>query len=345
MSHEINSIDFQQGREMAWHGLTDVKPELSLKDSRFAQWDYLELPTFLEYNGQRMATGEKRLVCSDIGLPVGKTYSDSRTQFTNGELIELMESALSDAGAKLESCGTVRNRETRFFSFSVEGAEKFQAGGQLHKMAISIVDDIVGRFKMFFSLNMTKAVCANTVATVLRTADSESAVKHTLNARKRLPSFHEAIEKAIHTQDEYIAKIDRLANERVNTEEAKGIFAAFMAQDMKAKTLSRRAINTTDELVSLFLRGAGNKGETLNDVFSAVTDYYSHNSSGGDDKQKQFESSEFGAAAKAKNSFLELLEKPVGELRSLAKVGNDLIATSLVALDAAKTARANALTV
>jgi uncharacterized protein (DUF736 family) len=70
-------------------------------------------------------------------------------------------------------------------------------------------------------------------------------------------------------------------------------------------------------LTGLFNGGAGNNGETLLDAFSAVTDYYSHESSGGEDqpgfRTKQYLSSEFGSAAKKKQDFF----------RTLFKVSND----------------------
>jgi len=61
----------------------------------------------------------------------------------------------------------------------------------------------------------------------------------------------------------------------------------------------------------LFQRGAGNNGETLLDAFSAVTDYYSHESSGGADqpgfRMKQTISSEFGSASRKKQDFFNAL--------------------------------------
>jgi hypothetical protein len=66
------------------------------------------------------------------------------------------------------------------------------------------------------------------------------------------------------------------------------------------RKLSTRAGNTVERLGELFVRGAGNRGETMLDCFSAVTDFYSHESSGGENRLKQLASSEFGAGANAK---------------------------------------------
>ena len=75
--------------------------------------------------------------------------------------------------------------------------------------------------------------------------------------------------------------------------------------------MSSRTFNTVTRLAELFQRGAGNNGETLLDAFSAVTDFYSHESSGGADQPgfrvKQALSSEFGSASRKKQDFFSNL--------------------------------------
>lgn len=52
----------------------------------------------------------------------------------------------------------------------------------------------------------------------------------------------------------------------------------------------------------------GNHGRDAADLFSAVTDYYTHESSSGEDKQRQFVSSEYGAGLQRKQDFFAVLQ-------------------------------------
>ena len=79
----------------------------------------------------------------------------------------------------------------------------------------------------------------------------------------------------------------------------------FLLVNNPREGVSTRCLNTVDSLDSLFKRGAGNRGESYADVFSAVTDYYTHNSTrgGGKSKSNQYVSSEFGLGRMNKQSF------------------------------------------
>jgi hypothetical protein len=113
----------------------------------------------------------------------------------------------------------------------------------------------------------------------------------------------------------------------LTVDSARPLFAGWLGEG--AERLSTQAVNTTDELVALYRTGAGNRGETLLDGISAVTDFYSHFSSRGEKnegfKLKQWTSSEFGAGARAKTDFLSSLF--LTEKGTVRDVNRDNIAT------------------
>ena len=39
MSHGIGAVDFQEGRKQAWHGLTDVREDLTIDNCRLPKSD------------------------------------------------------------------------------------------------------------------------------------------------------------------------------------------------------------------------------------------------------------------------------------------------------------------
>jgi hypothetical protein len=125
-------------------------------------------------------------------------------------------------------------------------------------------------------------------------------------------------------QAQFNAALEMAANEPLGITGARELFAGWLGTN--AETLSTRAVNTAERLVALHVKGLGNSGETLLDAASAVTDFYSHESSGGEEKDgfrwKQFNSSEFGAGARAKTDFLSALfltEK--GKVKGLNRAG------------------------
>ena len=98
----------------------------------------------------------------------------------------------------------------------------------------------------------------------------------------------------------------QLFSREVSQDHAKMIMYAFLS----TAKLSTRVYNAVNESIfPLFVSGKGNKGENLADVFSAFTDYYTHESAGGDDKMKQFVSSEFGNGATKKQEAMKFLIK------------------------------------
>ena len=121
--------------------------------------------------------------------------------------------------------------------------------------------------------------------------------------------------------------MESLANQTVTADNVREIFTGFVAP-VDAEKLSTRAENTVDRLVSLFNGGAGNNGRNMADAFSAVTDYYTHESSGGENKEKQFLSSEYGAGAQRKAEFFSLVSKGGDRLVNIAKRGAELIAAN-----------------
>lgn len=146
----------------------------------------------------------------------------------------------------------------------------------------------------------TCVVCQNTLnISLAENHNINFYLKHTANIDSRLDEVEKAIIEMQSGREIFQAKMETLAGETCDAGRAKNIFAGFMTGGEKRK-LSTRATNTVERLGELFVRGAGNRGETMLDCFSAVTDFYSHESSGGENRLKQLASSEFGAGANAK---------------------------------------------
>ncbi len=88
--------------------------------------------------------------------------------------------------------------------------------------------------------------------------------------------------------------------------------------------VSTRRMNQVNRMVELYKTGKGNKGENFADLFQAITDYYTHESAGGDDIQKQINSSEFGNAA-AMKSFAYVLLGNDKHTASTIRIGRKIL--------------------
>jgi hypothetical protein len=134
-------------------------------------------------------------------------------------------------------------------------------------------------------------------------------MRHSKNLLPKIENMEKAIDQFVGVTAQF-QKALTIANEiPLTTTDARSLFAGWAAAETNG--LSSRTFNTVTRLTELFQRGAGNNGETLLDAFSAVTDFYSHESSGGADqpgfRMKQTISSEFGSGSRKKQDFFNAL--------------------------------------
>jgi hypothetical protein len=244
---------------------------------------------------------------------------------TNAEFWDVCQEALQGTGAIVESAGTLNNRARRFLTIKLND-NATEIGGRKFLNRISMIDAIDGT-AYFHAVNTSICVvCANTARAAIgdMTGEFRFKLKHTKNFHAKIENMEKQIESMLGVQAEFNAALKIAASEPLVEYNARNLFAGWLGTD--AEKLSTRAFNTVDRLTALYRGGAGNKGETLLDGISAVTDFYSHESSGGEEnagfRWKQFNSSEFGSGARAKTEFLSaifLTEK--GKVRGLNRDG------------------------
>lgn len=245
---------------------------------------------------------------SIVGRPMAETYCALK----NEEFWNICSDALAGTGAIIESAGTIMNRTRRFMTIRLSKDSMVKIGDREFQNRISMVDSIDGTTRFFMVNTSTCVVCANTARMVMGDMRGEFnvAVKHTLGMPSKIENLERQIEGMVGVQAQFNAALSMANEEALSIDGARQLFAGWLGEDA-TDGLSTRAVNTAEELVKLFVHGRGNAGETLLDGISAVTDYYTHLSSGGKDKPgfliKQHESSEFGKAARSKTDFLTSL--------------------------------------
>lgn len=329
MSHEIYESDKQEGTSMAWHNKTDVKAVIILKECFLAMWDVVKRPLKREYVGKDGATVSEitdtcEIACTDDpSIVIGKTVDiKSYSLLTNAGFLEIVSNAIAQiAGAIVESVGSVCNRGRIFVSVSipefyttagktVNGVlpsvqSTFTAAGRTFKTYLNFLSSHDKSCAFVVNMGSICTVCNNTFNMNLTDGTSKLRIniKHTSGMQAMLADVPAIISAFFVTVERFRAVIESLALIPISQADAKAFFVGFLfskeqTEDTATETdkleMSSRRSNQVDRLVELFNTGKGNAGLNLADLFSAFTDYYSHESSSGDDKFRQLASSEFG---------------------------------------------------
>lgn len=323
MAAHIENRDTQTGLEMAWHGLTKVVPHIAFEDAFSYEIERTQLQECPSWSFFK---------CSDDGQMAGVPVSDTYSTMNNSRFWETIQNSTGGATFTVESAGTLFDRARRFVTVKLahEGNE-FKVGNRVFQNRLSFLDSIDGSTNFYGVNSSVCVVCANTFNMALRDTKGEFKfkVRHSKNFMPKIENMEKAIESFIGTTAQFKAAMEHAESFAVTQTEAKQLFAGWLGSD------STRAANTVDRLTHLFANGAGNSGRTLLDVFSAVTDYYSHESSGGSElagfRQKQSLSSEFGSGAKRKTDLFANLFRSNSEIdpkniRAMIDAGSVLLA-------------------
>jgi Domain of unknown function (DUF932) len=310
MAHKIGINDRQEGLTMGWHGLTQVRESIAINDNWLAQWDVEKRP-------MRDPDGELsewcRVVCTDdqsimIGKPVHhQTYS----LITNKQFLDIVHDALlSVKGAKIQSVGSVCDRGRVFVSVSVPDLPEFRAAGREFRAYLNFINSHDQSSPFVVNASNVCVVCDNTFRYNLQDGNNKvfrAVVRHTKNAHDRLDNIDSMIDAYMGTQVRFKYAMDKLDAKPIDKLDASRFFAGFLSPTVEIP--STQLVNKVDRLTTLFRTGRGNNGRSYADLFSAVTDYYTHESSQSRGVSKQVESSEFGHGAEMKTRAFDLLNQ------------------------------------
>lgn len=336
MAHKIEIRDRQASPNMAWHGLTTICNPVT-KECAFP-WEVEAVkvhlpdgsPLVLSEDGKRKNV--QILVASDDGKPIGLPFTESYVYNTTQRFWDTIHSALEGVPFTVESAGSLKNR-SRIFA-SVKVADDWKIGEREFKDFLSFLDSFDKSISYESHYSSHCIVCANTAAMSIQDAINRlakgnpnafrSKARHSKNFTSNVDKVKQAVEDFIGVRSLFKTALEEFASKPITSVKARETFMGFVA-DEKTEEASTRAINTVERLSELFAGGKGNSGKTRLDAFSAVTDFYSHESSGGENKIKQWESSEFGSGRRKKEEFFDLLSGSENRLKEVQKRGAMLL--------------------
>lgn len=328
MAHGITKRDKQQGRYMGWHKLTEIVDDLNLDNNWLRNgWDIKEVDL---QTVDGIEVPFKILTGTDDNEPIGKPFASSYKPISNGMFLDMIKEAISGIkGAVVESVGSVNNRGRVFVSISIKDATKYNIGNREFKDYLNFGNGHDQSCVLWVNLSDICTVCNNTFTMNLFIKDSpiNARVHHRGNVEVKLANMAEIVDGFLGTQAFFKSEFERLMNEPMKNDQAREVFAGWTLRNDPEKELSTRGMNKVNRLVELFNTGAGNSGSNRADAFSAVTDYYTHESTrgGGQNSGNQFVSSEFGIGRTAKDNFWNIIRDKT-EVETYATIGRNALA-------------------
>ena len=311
MSHGITNRDRQEARHMGWHNLTQINEVLDLKNNWLTKWDIQEVG--LKTVGD-VEVPFKILTGTDDNQVIGKPFAGTYTPVSNKAFLDMIGEAISGVkGAVVESVGSVNNRGRVFVSLSIKGMDKFKVGKREFLDYLNFGNGHDQTSAVWTNASNTCTVCDNTFSMNLDgEQEVKCKVKHSKDVITHLDNIVEIIDAYAGTQAKFKAEFERLMNEPMKTDKARDLFAGWMVRSSggnQERDLGPKTLSKVNRLTDLFQIGKGNTGNNRADAFSAVTDYYTHESTrnSGKNVARQVFSSDYGLGRVAKSSFWNVI--------------------------------------
>jgi len=328
MAHRIEKRDNQQGRHMGWHGLTEIKMDLDLDNNKLREWDIEEVEL---QTSEGVEVPFKILVASDDREVIGKPFSNTYKPISNKTFLDMIKEATSGIkGIVVETAGSVCNRGRVFVSLSLKDSKSYKIGDRQFEDYLNFGNGHDQSCVLWANNTNTCTVCNNTFTYNLHNDDSPIDVRvfHRGNIEFKLTNMTEIIDAHLGSQAHFKAEFENLMKQDIKVDDARSLFAGWSLRNDEEKELTNRGLTKVNRLTELFVRGAGNSGKNRADVFSAVTDYYTHESTRGRGQNagNQFVSSEFGLGRAAKQNFWDIIRDD-DEVKHYVDIGKNVLAT------------------
>lgn len=314
MSHGIkNNRDFVfglNGQGKDWHGLTIEMPALSRELFPIMGEEVLQ-------TASGKVTPWRVLTAGDDGLPCGNPFNPKSFGYILPQRAwEMVEGALAGTHYKVERMGMLWDRSFWFVSISLDELKAIARDGEAFQLNFS--GGLDGNNSPQGELSHIRAVCWNTISASRRSGEYLFKIRQTINSGSRLDEAKDEVEKAVGMAMVFNKTLATLESQECKIDVARYAYAGDVVRhggDFKISVSSKtgeekenRSRNTVSELVNLFERGAGNKGETRADVLNGYSEFLTR---GRKDSKKniwsQVASSEFGGNADRKAAFLDCL--------------------------------------
>ena len=301
----ITERDRQVGLENAWHKETIIRPIVTLEEAlpfdvmeavvchKFSKPDDTGLIT--EFINEDSSF--KRLVATDDWLPVGEPYGPSYNPASVKLFKSIVAKAFEDVPHRIVSAGSVDDRCKLFCS--IQTTDGFRIGDREFKDYISILDSFDKSTSLTARYSNICCVCSNTVAMALKAGTEIGKAKHTAMLELNVQRLLDAIDAFVGTSAQFQSMLQQAHETPCSRDEARAWLTGIAGRN--ADRMTNGLLQKTARMVELFDNGKGNEGRTRLDVFSALTEFETHESSNRKGDNAQYYTSNFGSSAQTKS--------------------------------------------
>lgn len=318
MSHQIKSKDtcvVSDGK--TWHKLGVHVPDINYENSGL-DWTVEKRQVVLD-GGPKIEGYEA--VYSPEKDEVISVMKESYALIQNSQVFEIVEQGLDGVEHRFISAGSLGQCKRIYLTVEIVGESKYTANGEEFSNYLNFISGHDGSLSLMGYDSSFRIVCSNSLAMSLAAKGGlmDIKVRHSKNNGVKIEKMTQELDRLFLKREEFYSDYRRLTEQAMSLEEAEKIILGFVAAD----DVSTRAINKTSEILHLFQKGAGNKGETKADLLNSYTEYATHFSS--KDPNKNYASSEFGSARDKKSEFFQIVRSDE-KLKALARRGELLLA-------------------
>jgi hypothetical protein len=295
-----------------WHGLGTPTEFFTKEALRKVLFGHEMVEAGIMVAGKFVPTGQRYAVSDDNNLPMGDAVGEKYWTPTNEMLYEIFMGALEGSGYKLVSAITVQGRTQ--FALDAKG-ENIKIGKRTMAPYVGLHRAFGGKTKVVIAGHSTVIQCGNTTYLFNREAEkSDDALffKNTAGLASRVDEIKFAIEQVHGVSGQFARAMKESDSIPLSVDNARLAYAGFVTlgkpvvkESTSDRAASSKTANRIARLVELFKVGKGNNGQSVGDWFNGLTDYYTHESAGGEENaEKQWMASEFGSARNVKANLI-----------------------------------------
>ncbi len=199
------------------------------------------------------------------------------------DILEPFDEIVKESGATYTNAGTLGNGGKVWVQAKLPEELKFEIDGfeddVMAGYAMLIVDHTGNACNSIFPYT-DRAACNNQFYAFNQSAKrSGLTIRHHRNWKDRLENVRGAFFSAVEGNKTFMKRAEKLLKWKITDKEVRG-FANLIFPDVRKKDEKRSHATSEEkkreEVVNLFSRGLGNRGETRWDAFNAVTEYLDH---------------------------------------------------------------------
>jgi phage/plasmid-like protein (TIGR03299 family) len=162
----------------------------------------------------------------------------------------------------------------------------------------------------------TRVVCWNTLSVALNSASNRIHIRHTKNYANKADDAKRALGLANKNLDVVEKTLNAFYTLRINAKQAESLVASIFPgktdENGKTEEVSKQTENARGQVLDLFSRGRGNRGQTAYDLLNGLTEFVDHHrgtrvTTGTSEADLKFDSALFGSGATLKQKGFDTL--------------------------------------